>query len=690
MLSAPHRGVAESDLNMWIEHEATLRRLYIQENKPRKEVKSIMESVYGFPEMSLSIYEARLKNLLKLKKNMKQSEWQAIDAHLKARGDKATEVLLNGEVIPQRKVLKETRRNRDASIVSPHYGMVYLLLARPLPDNIEIRTPRSASPVSMDGPVLEARNGDDRIYNLNSGDIATPSTPRFPMSFVTSENFIPPALSSISPSSGQMTLAPETNPIISNLLLSGSAAALQHSTNFDATSELDPIGENFSSLATIPLAEWLDPTHNTCPTLNFTAGALWSTLSDSPFSKLVQNLISIRNDPSMPMSIFEFNTGLSVSNGLDSNILVTQPVQSISMDYRASCTFPSPWHENTSFGRLISSQAATQPRQPPGHVSRNFDMFSSLRALVSLAASPGDQFMKISDWLNLQIEWFSTSQLTMMLRCVLQSRGTLAPRAIWEIIIQVIGIIKDIKLFETVFDIGHKMGWVHEFRQICLMLALEIDSIDIAKQLLDEGASLFEKPQYHTSVRQLSLMERDALSIAARKCNPTALQLIIKAGANVNFRNRANYHPLYTVICAKEPESLRLECAKLLLDAGADASQHLPHRDYYIRQTIMDILRSELSLVEWARSRCYLFTELFIGHALSSRTVSGSLAREVVITFSVKHKTRSSFHRRVSLRRRCASGRTRIVPILQITTTLYGIKCSKLLDYRKRFDEHFK
>ena len=51
MLSAPHRGIAESDLNIWIKHEATLRQLYIQENKPRKEVKSIMESVYGFPEM---------------------------------------------------------------------------------------------------------------------------------------------------------------------------------------------------------------------------------------------------------------------------------------------------------------------------------------------------------------------------------------------------------------------------------------------------------------------------------------------------------------------------------------------------------------------------------------------------------------------------------------------------------------
>ena len=313
------------------------------------------------------------------------------------------------------------------------------------------------------------------------------------------------------------------------------------------------------------------------------------------------------NDPSVPMSIFEFNTGLSVSNGLDSNILVTQQVQSISMDYGALCTFPSAWHENISFGRLISAQAASQPRQPPGHVSRNFDMFSSLQALVSLAASPGNQFMKISDWLNLQIELFSTSQLTMMLRCILQSRGTLAPRAIWEIIIQIIGTIKDVKLFETVFDIGHKMGWVHEFRQICLMLALEIDSIDIAKQLLDDGASLFEKPQYHDSASRLSRLEHDALNIAVRKCNLAALQLIIKAGANVNLRNRANQHPLYTVMCAKESESLRLECAKLLLDTGADASLHPQIPPHYMELTIMNTLRSELSLVEWA----YVFAPQF-------------------------------------------------------------------------------
>jgi ankyrin repeat protein len=314
------------------------------------------------------------------------------------------------------------------------------------------------------------------------------------------------------------------------------------------------------------------------------------------------------NEPSVPMSIFEFNTGLNVSNGLNSNILVTQPVQSISMDYGALCAFPSPWHENTSFGRLISAQVATQQRQPPGHVSRNFDMFSSLQALVSLAASPGNQFDKILDWLNWQIEWFSTSQLTMMLQCILQSRGTLAPRAIWEIIIQVIGAIKDVKLFETIFDIGHKMGWVHDFRQNCLMLALEIDSIDIAKRLLDDGASLFEKPQYHTSALRYSSLELDALNVAARKCNPTALQLIIEAGANVNFRNRATNHPLYTVICAKEPESLRLECAKLLLDAGADASQHIKIRPYMPSgQSMMNGLESELSLVEWA----YVFAPQF-------------------------------------------------------------------------------
>ena len=182
-----------------------------------------------------------------------------------------------------------------------------MLPARPLPDNIEIRTPRSASPVSVDRPVPEARNGDDRNYNLNYGRIATPSTPHFPRPFVTSENFIPPALSSISPSSVSMTLAPETNPIISNLLLSGSTAALQYPTNFDATFELDPIGENLSSLATFPLAEWLDPTHNTCPTLNSTAAVLWSTLSDSPFSKLVQNLISISASPEIACATCPLN-----------------------------------------------------------------------------------------------------------------------------------------------------------------------------------------------------------------------------------------------------------------------------------------------------------------------------------------------------------------------------------------------
>ncbi|KAH8883557.1 hypothetical protein GQ53DRAFT_771532 [Thozetella sp. PMI_491] len=113
------------DLSIWFKKKELFHRLYIEENHTLKKVKEIMETVHGFPETKLTLYERILRDELGLRKNLKAKEWTAIDAHQRKRqdeGKEAGEVLLDGRQIPSQRVKKETRRNRKGT------GMASILL----------------------------------------------------------------------------------------------------------------------------------------------------------------------------------------------------------------------------------------------------------------------------------------------------------------------------------------------------------------------------------------------------------------------------------------------------------------------------------------------------------------------------------------------------------------------------------
>jgi hypothetical protein len=62
---------------------------------------------------SLSIYETRLRDVLKLRKKLKKEDWKSIHNYVISRDMNPGEydVLLNGTPIPEKKVWKEIRRN---------------------------------------------------------------------------------------------------------------------------------------------------------------------------------------------------------------------------------------------------------------------------------------------------------------------------------------------------------------------------------------------------------------------------------------------------------------------------------------------------------------------------------------------------------------------------------------------------
>lgn len=59
-------------------------------------------------------YEVALREILKLRKNLKRADWQSIGAHISNRGreGKESEVLWNDRPLTKKKVRKEVLRNR--------------------------------------------------------------------------------------------------------------------------------------------------------------------------------------------------------------------------------------------------------------------------------------------------------------------------------------------------------------------------------------------------------------------------------------------------------------------------------------------------------------------------------------------------------------------------------------------------
>lgn len=61
--------------------------------------------------LRLSTYESKFRNELGLKKKLKWFDWIAIHNHISHLGNPKVEVLLDGNLIPPKKVKKEINRN---------------------------------------------------------------------------------------------------------------------------------------------------------------------------------------------------------------------------------------------------------------------------------------------------------------------------------------------------------------------------------------------------------------------------------------------------------------------------------------------------------------------------------------------------------------------------------------------------
>ncbi|KAF2798621.1 hypothetical protein K505DRAFT_232948, partial [Melanomma pulvis-pyrius CBS 109.77] len=93
----------------WERHKNVIKKLYLDEKRTlegERGVMNMMKTIHGFSQ-----YETRFRRW-GFRKNLKRDDWKIIDnvrAERKQAG-KSSEVYLNGELIPEEKVQKETSR----------------------------------------------------------------------------------------------------------------------------------------------------------------------------------------------------------------------------------------------------------------------------------------------------------------------------------------------------------------------------------------------------------------------------------------------------------------------------------------------------------------------------------------------------------------------------------------------------
>ncbi|KAK9778903.1 putative Clr5 domain-containing protein [Seiridium cardinale] len=119
---------------VWQQHAALFRRLYLIENRTLKNVKKIAEEQFGFPENRLSTYETKLRDVLRLRKNLTPEGWIAIDQKIRTAQTRNWEVYINGRKTSTRKVLKEIGRYAKRGPHSAPPGLS-------LPVGVEIKWP---------------------------------------------------------------------------------------------------------------------------------------------------------------------------------------------------------------------------------------------------------------------------------------------------------------------------------------------------------------------------------------------------------------------------------------------------------------------------------------------------------------------------------------------------------------------
>ncbi|KAK7953540.1 hypothetical protein PG988_014234 [Apiospora saccharicola] len=103
------------DFSLWDAHKNVLKKLYLMDRLPLREVKKEMELNHGFPS-DFTMYETTLREHLKLRKNLKGSDWEPIATHLekRLRQGKGSEVHFLGTRLTNKRVAKEVSRHRPA------------------------------------------------------------------------------------------------------------------------------------------------------------------------------------------------------------------------------------------------------------------------------------------------------------------------------------------------------------------------------------------------------------------------------------------------------------------------------------------------------------------------------------------------------------------------------------------------
>ncbi|KAB8278270.1 ankyrin repeat-containing domain protein [Aspergillus minisclerotigenes] len=104
----------------WDVYRAEIERIYVREGKPLKELRHVMHTKYGFRKTKYQ-YEARLKQWGIRKYRMGAEKWKYVKRQLEKRGNKCTEVYLDGVLCPPRIVQMEIGRQGYEKEIEKYY-----------------------------------------------------------------------------------------------------------------------------------------------------------------------------------------------------------------------------------------------------------------------------------------------------------------------------------------------------------------------------------------------------------------------------------------------------------------------------------------------------------------------------------------------------------------------------------------
>ncbi|KAF7537927.1 hypothetical protein G7054_g3348 [Neopestalotiopsis clavispora] len=179
---------------IWQQNSELFRRLYLDENRTLKEVKSEAEANHCFPRNNLSTYEAKLRDLLGLRKNLNPEGWVAIGQQIRAKKSPNWEVYINGKRIMKKKVMKEVGRYTKRRF----YTGESLAPAVDLLEIIWSNVPTQLTAISAGGPprqlVCSWRStltlSDPRNEDLDMVDYDLTTLPRSPSDVLQETQFL--------------------------------------------------------------------------------------------------------------------------------------------------------------------------------------------------------------------------------------------------------------------------------------------------------------------------------------------------------------------------------------------------------------------------------------------------------------------------------------------------------------------